>query len=578
MNLMMSQPGVDTDSPVVAQAVFDPPRAVIGESVTYRLTFNAISNSVELPARLPAVAGLQLTEGARSQILAPGGPKYIPQTTINFRARATAAGAYTVPSFTAQVYGKPVMVPPARVEFYPPGALPGTEPLRLLLGLPPGDLYVGQTFPAQVIAVDPGNGTLAGLSQVQVGGDGFLADQSIYQVFYGQTNRNGRLCRTISHVVTVTPIREGTNTLIAQGHAMISRVLPGGVIQPGNPFLYNPLIESDPIPVRVKALPKEHELPGFTGAIGTFSLDPPRVSTNEVRAGDPVTLSVTVRGSGNIGRLIPPRIAPLREWQAFPPSPDPAAPYAIQQRGTYSFSYTLIPLSDQLKSTPAIPFAHLDPQRGTYVNLTIPPVPLVVKPPPAGVTVATLRRTAPLPSEDDEFDTERELVLTGLTETPGRPVGSLVPLQQRAWFPALQLLPAVALGGLWAWDRRRRYLEQHPEVILKRRARRGLRRQLRRVRSAASARDAGRFVMAAVAALREVCAPHSAATPAALVCGDVLQELPVDARHGRAGEIVRQFFTAADARCFGNAAANGAELLALQPELERLLGELRARL
>lgn len=577
-NLMMSQPPIDVESPVVPQAEFDPPLAPLGGRVTYRLTLNAMSDSIKLPEKLPAPPGLELTQTERGQIYTFGGPRYQPRTTVNYRANAQAVGTYVMPSFVVTAYNKTVTVPEARLVVAPAGTPTAREAQRLTVELPAGDLYVGQTIPARVIAVDPGDGTLQGLSQVQVNSDAFLADAGVYRVSRAPVTRAGRTFLGLIHEISVTPIRAGTNMLTAQGHAIHLRVLAGQPFPAVSPLQANLLLGSDPIPVVVKELPKDGELPGFTGAIGVFSLDPPRLSTNEVRAGDPLILSVTVRGEGNLGRLIPPKLATLREWQTFPPSPDPAPPYVIQQRGTCGFSYTLIPLSDRLKSTPAIPFSYFDPRKAAYVSLTIPPVPLTVKPAPAGVMPAVLPRTAPHLDLEDEPAGERELVLTGLAETAGRRASSLLPLQQRAWFPALQLLPACVLGGLWLWDRRRRYVEQHPEVVRKRRARRGLRRQLRLARRAAAAQDAGGFVHAAVNALREACAPYAEATPQALVCADVLQELPAEEQAGQHGQMVRRFFAAADASRFGNAGIQGAELLTWQPELERLLARLKARL
>ena len=173
---------------------------------------------------------------------------------------------------------------------------------------------------------------------------------------------------------------------------------------------------------------------------------------------------------------------------------------------------------------------------------------------------------------------ERELMMTGLAETPGSAAASLVPRQRRGGFIALQLVPGVGLLGVWFWDRRRRYLQQHPEVILKRRARREMARQLHLARRAASAQDAKSFVNAAVGALRGACAPHDAANPEALVCRDVLEELPAVARAGREGEVVRKLFAAADAARFAGSVPDRATLFAVQPDLERLLAQLRTRL
>ena len=103
-------------------------------------------------------------------------------------------------------------------------------------------------------------------------------------------------------------------------------------------------------------------------------------------------------------------------------------------------------------------------------------------------------------------------------------------------------------------------------------------RQLSLARRAAAAQDAKSFVTAAVSALRGACAPHDAANPEALVCRDVLDELPAAARAGREGEVVRQIFAAADAVRFAGSVPDGATLLAVQPDLERLLAQLRTRL
>ncbi len=274
-----------------------------------------------------------------------------------------------------------------------------------------------------------------------------------------------------------------------------------------------------------------------------------------MRAGEPFTLTVLVRGDGNLGRLTPPQAPVSREWQTFPPTADVPSAAVVQMRGFASFKYTLIPLSDAITATPAIPYSFFDPAKKAYVDLTIPPAPIKVQPGAVATTVSPepTNAAASDPEFDDPSSHEKEPVLSELATTPGAKIASLTPLQQRWWFAALQLIPAAALGGLWAWDRRRRFLEQHPEVVLKRRARRGLARQLRLARSAAGARDGTGFVTAGAEALREACAPHSAANPAALVCADVLHELPETERSGRSGEMIRRFFAAADAFAFSAA-------------------------
>jgi len=61
----------------------------------------------------------------------------------------------------------------------------------------------------------------------------------------------------------------------------------------------------------VRPLPKEGELPGFTGAIGNISMEPLKTGPPMFCAvGDPVKLSVTIRGRDQLARLVAARHPP----------------------------------------------------------------------------------------------------------------------------------------------------------------------------------------------------------------------------------------------------------------------------
>lgn len=575
ISLMMQQPNIDTDSPVVAVSEFDPPSVTRGGRVIYRVILTAMNESVKFPEKLPAPAGLELIPGGRGQSYSPPMPKMQPRTTILFHANPAASGTYVMPAFTATVYGKPVTIPEARLTVVEPGSTPTREAPRLLIELPEGDLYVGQNLPVRVLLPDRGDGLVQGLSQAQLLGEAFLVDMSFMRQRRDVITRNGQAIPVWIVEMAVIPLKEGQHPLMAQGQMIVN---PPTAL-PGRPVFYIPLIDSDSLTVTVKSVPKDGQLPGFTGAIGSFQLDPSKLSAGEVRAGDPVTLSVQVKGEGNLSRFGLPRLASTRDWQAFPPMSDGTLALQTQFQGFRVFTYTLIPLSDRVKATPPIPFSYFDPKRKAYVDLTVSPMPIKVTPAPGG----TIARPPPpsrgaAPDIDDPSRGEREWVLTGLSESPGSPVFNLVPVQQRLEFLWLQILPAVGLGGLWFWDRRRRFLEQHPEVVLKRRARRGLRRQLRLMTKAVAAKDAAAYVTAAVHALREVSAPRTAANPEALVGNDVCQALPPPARQSREGELVRALFAAADRLRFNQQPPEAATLFAMQPEVDRLLAKLKEQL
>ncbi len=584
MSMMLSQPKIDLVSPVEVVAVFDPPVVAPGQQTIYRVTLTGLEASTEWPKTIEAPFQLEMQPSAHSEVLRLVGNRFQPFTTFNYRVRATAAGEYTVPEFNVNVYGKAVTVPAAKLQVMAGAPVPVIASSQLSLTLSSTNLYAGQAVRARVILPGVAIGAMQGLTQVQLTGDGFLTDVGGARQRVEMTpNANGRMINYV-YETTLTPVSVGRLPVFAQGYA-VSQRMGGPIIMSGTgtislaPPQYT-LLESTPIEVTVRPLPEDGELPGFTGAIGDFTLGTPRISTNFVQVGDTIrlTVAVTNHGVGPLARVVPPPPPRLQDWQVVEAT-DPGPPQAINigmgdiVYGVTTFNYTLIPLNTKTQSTPPIPFSYFDTARGTYVNLTIPPIPLNVE---AGAIPADASGIAKATGESAPPDNEPQL--SRLAPAPGRATRSLMPAQQRGWFFLVQLAPAAAFAGLLWWDRRRRYFERHPEVLLRRRARRALHREWRTARQAAQAKDAAAFAAAAVSAMRVASAPHYPAEPRALVGSDVAALIPEADSDSGLGSVVRQFFAVMDASRFAATAADAKELLGLQPDLDRVLQQLEARL
>ncbi len=577
--LMMNQPSIEVTTNIQATAGFDPPAVAPGELSTWRVTFNALDESIRWPDALIAPPQLELRLSARGQTLLSVEGKLQPKTTLNHHVRAATNGQFTIPEFQVQVYGRRVLVPASTLEVVSP-APAHAPPLRLFVEVARTNVYVGQPVNVRVVMPALSNQVQV-LADLRLNGDGFLVDQGIARQIIGMVPVNGQNTAAYVYETTLTPLNSGALTLSAQAFTAGNRFsgpitiqgqvsIPGGTPQ----FL---LLDSDPVDIRVHPLPPSGDLAGFTGAIGQFTRDLPRLSTNQVRVGDPVNLSVTFRSAGNLARFVAPRPPAAVRWQVF----DAVAGVAAPQPGTSpppmanaaNFVYTMIPLTTGPEATPPIPFSYFDPDRGAFVDLTIPSVPVKVLPGAAPVEAQALMTATP-----ESAGAEKKLALSALATAPGRSADRLVPLQQRGWFVVVQLLPVLGFVGLWSGDRRRRFLEQHPDILLRRRARRALHREQRALLNAFQAGDAPRYAAVAVRAMRVAAAPHFPAEPRALVGSDVLNLLGADADGRRRAETIRRFFAVADASQFSGAAADANALLALQPELDRVLAELEARL
>ncbi|MFO1488942.1 MAG: hypothetical protein U1F65_10730 [Verrucomicrobiota bacterium] len=575
MQLMLSQPATDVSLPVNASAVFDPPLATPGEIVVYRVSFNATEASIHLPEEIPSPAGLQLRRTVSGQVMQPAGGVLRPLTTFLYQVHVNETGQFTVPEYVAEVYGKTIVVPSATLAVRREAG--AHEPLRRLMLEPAAtNLYVGEPVSVRVLLPATSARSVEGVSQVQLNGDGFVTDKNAVRQSIQNTEWRGSRISAFIFETTLTPMAAGELTVSAQGFTAGMQfggpiIITGQVTIPGGPpkFL---LLDSAPVRLHVLPLPPG-EPPGFNGAVGEYSMDLPQVSTNVVKVGEPLEIKVTVRGQQNLPGLAPPAPSEAGGWQIFPP----VRRGLVGEPGTpshgVSFSYTLIPMSDELRTTPKILFSAFNPRAGRYVDLSVQPVAVTVQP-----NGAISRAEASVLWSMRGVEPSRRKSLTDFQKTPGRPVGSLQPIQTRSWFPVVPIAPVLGLLGLWQWGRHRRHLELHPEIARRRKARRELRKARRRLNQTAAAGDVAGFRDGAINALRIAVAPHYPAEPRALVAADVLEQLPAEVRQGASGEWVRQCFAQSDAAAFGGRTVAGEDLISRRTELDQVLTRLEARL
>jgi hypothetical protein len=558
MQLQVAQPAVDVSSPVTATAVFDPPVVRPGEKAFYRVTVDATESSIQWPDKMAMPPELKSGPNARGQLTQVLENKFRPLTSFVYEVRATTAGRFIITNFPVEVYGKPLEIPAAVLDAVAENPNP-QPPRRLVLETSATNVFLGEPFRVSVLLpAAPGN-QIEALREIQLNGNGLMTDKTAAHQSIETVNLDGQLTPALICEMVATPIAAGPVKFSAQGFTA-GREFTGPmtihapVVMPGGPAKYV-LLVSDAMEINVRPLPSAGELPGFTGAIGKFSGDPPRLSTNRFHVGEPVHLKVVFHGEGDLTRLVPPDPPRSPDWQFIADNPPDTG-------------YTLIPLTDEMRETPPIPFSYFDPATAKYVDLTIPSLP---------VTIIGDSLPVQLPAFDDETKSPGPLKLSGLAPTPGKMAGSLNPLQLRGWFVGVQLAPVIGFLALWRWDRRRRFFEAHPEIVRRRQARRALGREKRKIAKAVADGDATAFVQHAAAAMRIAVAPQDAANPQALVCADVLAQLGGADQNRGAGETVRKFFAAADAR-FAAAAGAQTGLLALRSDLETVLQKLEEKL
>jgi hypothetical protein len=558
--LQVPQPLVDVSSPVTATAAFDPPVARVGEAVFYRVSLDAAEASIQRPGEIPAPPGLRFTLEAHGQLTQDFMRRFRPLTSFLYKAQATATGYFTVPAFVVKVHGQSVTVPAASLDV--DNNVSGPPAQQLVLEVSDTNAFIGQPLRARVLLPASPSNTIEALQEVQLNGDGFMSDRTTMRQAIKMAEYAGQTGPAFIYEITLTPIMTGTLRISAQaftaGREFTGPItISAHVMIPGEVPQYDLLI-SEPVQINVRPLPIAGQLPGFTGSMGKFALGTPRLSNNRVQVGEPVRLIVPVRHYGELDHLVPPTLPLVKGWEIIPDNSVEAS----------HFSYTLIPLTDKVRGTPTLPYSYFDPATANYVDLTIPSLPM---------TVMEQGLPAELSATEAGGTSNSPLKLSSLSPTPDNITIGLKPPQLRGWLVGFQVVPVLGMLGLWQWDRRRRFLEAHPDIVRRRKARRALGREKRWLREAANRGDATAFIRHAANAMQIACAPHYAAHPQALICAEVLERLSDVERDGPAGETVQKIFAAADAR-FASAPQPQGDWLSLQADVNAVLLKLEEQL
>lgn len=139
------------------------------------------------------------------------------------------------------------------------------------------------------------------------------------------------------------------------------------------------------VTIHVKPLPAGKPA-GFSGAVGQFTITP-AISTTDIQANEAVTLSLNIRGTGNMKLIKTPSV----DWpEGFEPY-DPKVtnnfkPSNSGFTGNKSIEYLAIPRAAGDYTIPELSFSYFDIQEGKYKTLSTPAYTLHVRRAPGQTT------------------------------------------------------------------------------------------------------------------------------------------------------------------------------------------------
>lgn len=235
---------------------------------------------------------------------------------------------------------------------------------------------------------------------------------------------------------------------------------------------------SNALSITVDALPGSPPA-GFAGAAGVFEFSA-AVDRKEVKTGDPITLKLTVSGSGNIKLVSLPHPVIPADIEAY----DPKISENISRdgsviRGTKTAEYLLIPRNAGERVIEPVTFAYYDLAKNTYVSHRSPRFVFSVSPgreSAAGSTLAS-KEDIRLLGEDIRFV---KLEAGSLMRAEDANSGDL-------WTVVGLLAPVVFFGGTYVYRRRQESMLGNASLIRSRKAGREASRRLKSARKVLAA-------------------------------------------------------------------------------------------
>lgn len=197
-------------------------------------------------------------------------------------------------------------------------------------------------------------------------------------ILYNVTELRTALFPLVSGKIKIPPAGFKCNIIIRQQRrrgSLFDELMGGGGRR------YPVERSTGPVKLIIKPLPTVDKPEGFTGAVGKYTMDVLAKPT-KVMVGDPITLTINIRGAGNIQTIGEPLLAPdgMKDFKAY----NFETKVTITDRGDgikgeKLFSKVIEPQSEDIDVLPGISFSYFDPDLEKYKTLTYKPVPIEVE-------------------------------------------------------------------------------------------------------------------------------------------------------------------------------------------------------
>jgi hypothetical protein len=126
------------------------------------------------------------------------------------------------------------------------------------------------------------------------------------------------------------------------------------------PEVYHKILQSNPVPIKVNALPEAGKPQNFSGLVGNFHVRA-NVDKTKLKENDAITYRITVEGQGNLQQVQPFSLNLPPDWDVYDPK-------TVDKTGSKTFEYTIIPKKMGKYTLPSVDFSYFDLNSHRYIT------------------------------------------------------------------------------------------------------------------------------------------------------------------------------------------------------------------
>lgn len=390
--------------PARAQAIttsVSPNIITVGEPATYVITFH--NSSAPHNLALPSVDGLQFRGPSIGSSFQSVNGRMTSSTSLSYSVYPLRPGTYSIAPPPFDFDGRSVTLDPVTLDVRAaatptPDSPDGPAPIRLRASLTPPSPYIHQSALLTLEVLSLPNVSLD--DRFDLLPTTLPATSCIRSDFHpldpDRTDADGTVYNRRRFQAVVRFTSAGTYTLLpgvranvltrADSSSRRRRDPFDGMFPDGWPFS-GPSVTATPVEVSVpdalsvtvRPVPTANRPADYSGAVGRFTFTA-TAAPSEVAVGEPVTVSITIGGDGNISDVRPPFYADTPAYKAYDAKLSGDAPAPTDPQGVKRFDQIVMPRTDALLELPALSFIYFDPTAETFRTITAGPFPLHVRP------------------------------------------------------------------------------------------------------------------------------------------------------------------------------------------------------